>query len=246
LPEELRIDLQRQVNFGSALAIRVGLVRRLASIGWLSALAISWDSPCFADNSEQRLRQHLLDQVRFGFDANMASGSRIVGVGSRERYRSINGDLELFLTRFFSKSWGFEFGLSFVPPIPDRDTVFVRGETGVDVALGAWRGALPGSWIVGAGIGGDLGRYSYAGRGYPYAMTRVRIWPSHTISLQLQTEVVPVSIGSHLPTWEQRVEFARVWVSCSSVCVQVGRFRMVAIPCEATSNKRSAVSSQWW
>ncbi len=137
----------------------------------------------------------------------MASGSHLVGVGSRERYRLVSYDLQLYITRFVSSRWGVNFDLTFDLPL-ERESVLVRGEFGADLAIASWGGKLPGSWIASAGAGGDLGRYWYAGRGYPYLSTRLRVWPTRTIALQARYLAIPISIGTTLPTWEQRAELA--------------------------------------
>lgn len=191
---------------GAELAWARLLVRRLLLL--LLPLSLIWARSARADSEEQRLRSHLLEQVRIGIAANMASGSHLVGVGSRERYTLGSGDLQIYITRFFNRRWGVTIDLTFTPPLPDRDTLMGRGEAGVDVAIASWTGRLPGSWIASVGIGADVGRYWYAGRGYPYAMTRLRLWPRQRVSVQLQDLVVPLSIGTSLPTWENRVELS--------------------------------------
>jgi len=193
------------VSRGAELANRsIVLLRFLAPIVVTSAFVAGSAS---ADTPERRLREHLLDEVRMGLAANMASGSHLVGVGSRERYHLVSYDLQLYITRFITRRWGINIDLTFDLPV-DRESLLVRGEAGADLAIATWTGKMPGSWIVSAGVGGDLGRYWYAGRGYPYASTRLRVWPTSKISLQARYLAIPVSIGTALPTWEQRMELA--------------------------------------
>ncbi len=166
------------------------------------------------EQRDQRLHAHRFAQFRFGVDALTFTGTRLVGTGSRERYRGAGANLELLFTRFFTKKLGLEFALMGAPFSNDRRPDdppgwFVRLEAGLDLATASWSGRLPGSLLLGLGGGIDDGRYWYAPRFYPYAMARLRLWPMRDVSMQLQYTLVPVSVGAPiLATIEQRVEIA--------------------------------------
>ena len=170
--------------------------------------------PATATAANPPSTSHDFDQIRLGVDVVAFSGTRLVGVGSREHYRGAAGDFELFFTKFFSRRLGLELVLLGAPSNEDRrpevpPSSFLRGEAGVDVAVTTWGGGVPGSLLLGVGAGADYGRYWFAPRGYPYAMARVRLWPPRHASLQAQYSIVPVSLGAPVTsTWEQRVELA--------------------------------------
>lgn len=152
------------------------------------------------------------DDVRVGFRGITYGGTRREGEGSIARLTQGAVDFEFAVMRFFRGPIGVDVGVAFLPPISDlRDMGYGRLDAALDVGLVRWGGAVPGALIVGAGMGGDFGRYSYDGRFYPRLVARLRLKPSAHVSLFVTTEVVPAAVGPALRVFETRTELGFAW-----------------------------------
>lgn len=152
------------------------------------------------------------DDVRVGLRADTWSGTRLEGTGSVARFAHGGGELELGVMRFFTGPLGFSLGVAFFPPLQDsRAIAYGRGDAAFDVGIVRWGGAVPGAIILGAGLGGDLGRYSFAGRFYPRFEARLRLRPSAHVSLFVTTDVMPAAVGPDTRVFQARTDFGFAW-----------------------------------
>lgn len=156
---------------------------------------------------------HRWDDIRFGVRATTFAGTQRVGNGSIGRVRGGGLDFELGVMRFFAGPLGFDFSLGGLPPLSDfRSIGYGKLEAGLDLGVVRWGGEVPGALVVGAGVGGDLGkRYDYAGRIYPKLSARLRLAPSKAVSLFVTTEVLPAAFGPDLRVFEARTELGFAW-----------------------------------
>ncbi|CAN5802758.1 hypothetical protein BH09MYX1_BH09MYX1_60890 [soil metagenome] len=162
-----------------------------------------------ADPSPWRRYEH----VHFGSWGLSYAGSRLEGQGSVARIRHAAVDFDVGVTRFISGPVGFDLRLVFFPPLGTdvRELAYGRLDVGFDAGLARWGGAVPGAFIVGAGIGGDFGRYSYAGRIYPRLSARLRLRPSEHVALFVGTEIDPAAFGPDTRVFEARTELGFAW-----------------------------------
>jgi len=136
-------------------------------------------------------RAHLFDKVRLGVWGGTWSGSRLAGEGSVARVQKASVDLELGVTRYFSRRFGVDILVLGLPYADD----YVRFDVGFDAVLSQWGGSTPGGLTFALGVGGDHGRYPYAGRIYPRAVLRARVLASRENTVEAAVEVLPVSFG---------------------------------------------------
>lgn len=193
----------------------------------LLLLSLSATSIARADDGEPSLAKQkrerearLFEQIRMLATGVMGSGTSLVGVGSRGRYHRGGVQLDLEVHRFFSDRFGFGLILQGFPPTGggggggDKEITFGRGEGYLEAGLASWGGALPGSLVLGAGLGGDGPRYWFSenGRFYGAAFARLRLLPSRDTRLQLTVAALPVALAAqHVRLHEHRVEIATSW-----------------------------------
>ena len=181
-------------------------MRRVLLPAAAAAIAISFPSVASANPWSR------YDDVHVGLRAETWAGSRLEGVGSVARFTHGGGDLELGVMRFFKGQLGFYFGLAFFPPLQDtRAIAYGRLDAALDVGVVKWGGAFPGSIILGAGFGGDLGRYSFGGRFYPRLEARLRLRPSEHVSLFVTTDVMPAAVGPDTRVFQARTDLGFAW-----------------------------------
>ncbi len=155
---------------------------------------------------------HTWDEVRFGLRGETYAGTRREGAGSVARLRLGGADFELVARRFFAGPIGVSFALAFLPPFDAFDGIsYLRGDLSLDAGLFRWNGKVPGAFIVGAGFGGDLGRYSFAGRFYPRLEARLRLRPSEHVGLFVATDVMPAALGPDDRVVQVRTELGFSW-----------------------------------
>jgi hypothetical protein len=142
------------------------------------------------------------------------SGSRLRGIGSRERYRTGGAGIHINVERFPASLEPFGIGLDLegFPPSSyssGRELAYVRAELAAMFAIAAWRGDLPGSIVAGGGFGGETTRDTYAekGRFYYFPMVRIRTWPAKDVPLQLRYDFL-LSHASGLSFQDHRFEIA--------------------------------------
>lgn len=198
-----------------------------AALSWLSPAQAADDAkpplPAGAKESstaadaEERRRDRHFQQIRIAANVVTFSGTQLVGVGSVGRYRLGGGALEIGVERFPFGRLGFGLLLQVFPPTTgaggggDDSPVYVRGEGLVEAGLVTWEGAVPGSVVVGAGVGGDGPRYWFAedGRFYGLALARLRLWLSRDTPLQLTYAAMPVAVATgDVSLHEHRFELA--------------------------------------
>jgi hypothetical protein len=169
-----------------------------------------------ADAEQKRFDQHF-QQIRMAANVVTFSGTQLVGTGSVGRYRLGGGALELGVERLPFGRFGFGLLFQVFPPTSgaggggDDAPFYVRGEGLVEAGLLAWEGAVPGSVLVGAGVGGDGPRYWFAedGRFYGLAIARLRLWLSRDTPLQLSYAAIPVAVATgDVSLHEHRFELA--------------------------------------
>lgn len=163
-------------------------------------------------------RARLFEQVRVAVGGVLASGTSLVGVGSRGRYHHAGAALEFDVHRMVNDWFGFGIVFMGLPPVMSgdgaRETLFVRGEGFLDAGVASWGGSLPGSLVIGAGFGGDGPRYWFAehGRFYAIAFGRLRLLLSRDTRLQITYSPVPVALAAqHVRLHEHRLEVAGSW-----------------------------------
>jgi hypothetical protein len=182
-----------------------------------TTIVLSWPSPAqaadeakplspaqAAENAEQRLHDRHFQQIRLAASVVTFSGTELVGVGSVGRYRLGGGALDIGVERFPFGRFGFGLLLSVFPPTTGagggggESPVYARGDLLAEAGLVTWEGAVPGSVVVGAGLGGDGPRYWFAedGRFYGLALARLRLWLSRDTPLQLTYFAVPVAVAT--------------------------------------------------
>jgi hypothetical protein len=149
----------------------------------------------------------MFDKVRLGVWGGTWSGSRLEGEGSVARVQKPAVDLEIGATRYFTKRFGFDILVLGLPYGDDH----VRFDVGFDAVLAQWAGTTPGGLTFALGVGGDRGRYPYAGRAYPRAVLRARVLASRENTVEASVEVLPVSFGPDGRVVQHRSElsFAR-------------------------------------
>jgi hypothetical protein len=181
-----------------------------------AARAQSFEAKDAKEKRERRSR--LFEQVRIGLSGVLGSGTSLVGVGSRGHYRRGGVAIELEVHRLVTDWFGFGLVFQGFPPTAPsdagRELVFGRGEGFLEAGAAAWRGALPGSLVFGAGFGGDGPRYWFAehGRFYAIAFGRVRLFLSRDTRLQITYAPVPVALAAqHVRLHEHRFEVAASW-----------------------------------
>lgn len=203
----------------------------------VATIALSWSSPAQAADetkpllpaqaadaraandadAEQRLRDRHFQQIRVAANAVTFSGTELVGVGSVGRYRLGGGALELGVERFPFGRFGFGLLFNIFPPTMgaggggSESPFYARGDVLAEVGLATWEGAVPGSVVVGAGVGGDGPRYWFAedGRFYGLTLARLRLWLSRDTPLQLTYFAVPVAVATgDVSLHEHRFELA--------------------------------------
>lgn len=198
----------------------VGSPVRLVVLAVLLALPATASAQTFEtkEATEKRERRsRLFEQIRIAVDGVLASGTSLVGVGSRGRYHLGGGSLEFDIHRFVNDWFGFGIVFKGFPPAAPGDdhlTAFGRGEGFLDAGVASWGGALPGSLVIGAGFGGDGPRYWFAehGRFYGIAFGRVRLFLSRDTRLQLSYAPIPVALAAqHVRLHEHRFEVAAGW-----------------------------------
>jgi hypothetical protein len=159
-----------------------------------------------AEDSAAREQERRTFLARVGMSASLIGGSRIVGMGSRERYVQPGlSVIDFKLARMFAKSsWGFELAMQAMIPT-ERGLGYAQIEVAADILLadGPW-----GSLIVGLGGGADYGRYWWDGRAYPLVVLRERTWLSRKVRLEFETRTIPIAATGKLPLFEQRFELA--------------------------------------
>ena len=148
----------------------------------------------------------------------MSSGTSLVDVGSRGRYRRGGVQLEVDVHRFFTDRFGFGLVLQGLPPAGTssaaRDILFGRAEGFLEAAAASWEGSLPGSLVLGAGVGGDGPRYWFSenGRFYGAAFARLRLAPVRDTRAELTYTALPVALAAqHVRLHEHRLEIAVSW-----------------------------------
>ncbi len=181
-------------------------MRRFLSV----AVALAVAFPCSSALAEPSW--HRYDDVRVGLRGDTWAGTRLEGAGSVARFKHGAGELELGVMRFFAGRLGFSFGLAFLPPLGQLDDLaYGRLDAALDAGVVRWDGPVPGALIFGAGVGGDFGRYSYAGRFYPRLELRFRLQPSAHVALFATTDVMPAAVGPDTRVFETRTEIGFAW-----------------------------------
>lgn len=178
-----------------------------------TARAQSFETKEAKEKRERRSRQ--FEQIRLALSGVLGSGTSLVGIGSRGHYHRGGMAIELDVHRMLTDWFGFGLVFQGFPPTAPsdggRELVFGRGEGFLDAGVASWRGSLPGSLVIGAGFGGDGGRYWFAehGRFYAIAFGRVRLFLSRDTRLQLTYAPVPVALAAqHVRLHEHRLEVA--------------------------------------
>jgi len=154
--------------------------------------------------------EHPFDTVRFGIWGSTWSGTRLEGLGSVGRVARPAADLELSVRRYFSSHFGFDFRLMGFP-VRDDTYAYLRGDLGLDVLLARWQGGAPGGVTAVLGLGGDTGRYPFAGRVYPRAGLRVRVHPGPSSTVEVGVELLPAAAAIDGRVVQHRAELAFGW-----------------------------------
>jgi hypothetical protein len=185
-------------------------MKRLVLGAALGAAVLSFASPALAGPFGKGW--HEWEEVRFGVRGETWAGTRREGAGSVARLRLGAADFELVARRFFAGPIGFSIALAFLPPASAFEGVsYLRGDASLDVGLARWGGVVPGAFVVGAGFGGDLGRYAFGGRFYPRLEARLRLRPSKNVGLFAATDVMPAAVGPDDRVFQVRTEIGFVW-----------------------------------
>lgn len=149
-----------------------------------------------------------LDAIDVGAWAVGSTGARLSTNGSRTFVKRAGFDLEIGVRRYVTKYVGLELRIVGVPPY-SRDLENLahgRFDGAVQTSLVTWSGRVPGAVELGAGLGADVGRYSYAGRLYPRVLMRVSVFATRDATLRLTTEVLPAAVGPVPRVFEQRTD----------------------------------------
>lgn len=166
-----------------------------------------WDT--FADAVEEG--PHPYDVDRYALVAAARSGSTLHGVGSRERYTAATVAFQIRGERYLDEGPGFGVNLEVFPPTGgDPPGSFLRAEIFGGSGIARWDGDVPGSVIVGAGVGADslevgdaVGRFYALGRG------RLALFWSDEVTTSVVVESLPfVHASADLAQHEHRIELA--------------------------------------
>lgn len=154
--------------------------------------------------------ERLFDTVRIGVWGSTWAGTRLVGEGSIGRVSRPALDLELAVRRYFTRHLGIDVRLQGFP-LRDDAQAHVRGDLGLDVLLFRHDGATPFGITGVLGLGGDTGRYPYAGRFYPRIGLRGRVHAGPSSTVELAAELLPAAFGPTGRVFQHRSELAFGW-----------------------------------
>lgn len=166
-----------------------------------------WDT--FADAAESG--PHPYDVDRYATVAAVRSGTTLVGVGSRERYRAGILALQIRGERYLDEGPGFGVNLEVFPPTGDDPPgSFLRGEIVGGSGVGHWEGDVGGSVVLGAGVGGDaLEVGDSVGRFYGLLRGRMILFWRPEVTTSVTYEALPFILSpSDLAQHEHRIEIA--------------------------------------
>lgn len=158
-----------------------------------------------------KVEEHPFDTVRLGAWGSTWAGTRLEGLGSVAHVARPALDLDLAVRRYFSPRFGVDIRLLGFPAMRDDNHGYVRGDLGLDVLLARWDGAAKGGITGVVGIGGDAGRYPFAGRAYPRLGLRARVHPGPSSTVEVAVEVLPVSLGVDGRVVQHRSELSFGW-----------------------------------
>jgi hypothetical protein len=152
---------------------------------------------------------HAFDVDRYAMVATVRDGSTLYELGSVERYTTIMLAAQIRGERYLEEGPGFGLNLEVFPPTgANPPGFFLRGEAFAGWALTHWTGDVPGSVVVGAGIGGDaLEVGDSVGRVYGLLRGRAVLWWEDEVTTSLVYEVLPfIDSPSELRQHEHRLE----------------------------------------
>jgi hypothetical protein len=206
--------------------IRRGNSRRVVAAFAVTAAWLSCATTARADGADDLPSAA---RTAFGFvrlDAAFAThgGSRLVGAGSRERYRAAEVLIDLDVSRFPWERIGFDLRTSFSAQSlgggaasgggGDKKVGRYFGMRGtLDVGVLMWGGGAPGGLVVGLGGGFDFGDrlwFSTSGRVFALTMVRARHWFSTDWHAQATWMFVPTTSAA-LKVREHTFELAVGW-----------------------------------
>jgi len=166
-----------------------------------------------------------VEMARLGAGFYYVRGAKFIGVGTRTRYEVLVGNVYLDVTRFPTNRVGFEIHVHGGPVGIDENAQAEIALNGAGlVAPFRWKGDAPGSFVLGVGGAFELGRPVWLApgfRGFPFALARLRVFPSESLGLQTTYRFVPITTDDAL-LQEHDVE-----LSVSTGLLEIGlRFRL--------------------